>query len=352
MKNSILIYGCYGYTGQLIVELAVSQQLNIVLAGRDEQKVKALASKYNLSYEVFSADNAQELDSVLAKYKVLLNCAGPFIFTATQLMNACIKHRVHYLDITGEYQVFELAASLGEKAKQSGIILLPGVGFDVVPSDCLANYLKSKLPTANKLEMVLYSKGGRLSHGTAITIAENLGLKTLIRKDGKLTPVQNGALNRSIEIDGKSRMCTAISWGDISTAFHSTAIPNITIYNCLPESVIKSMRFTNYIGWLLQNKWVKNYAIKKIKAKPAGPSEHERKTAKSFIWGEATDAQGKTVRAVLEMPEGYSLTASTATKICELVSELDFHQSGFKTPASAFGEDFITTFLGVMRIDL
>jgi len=351
MKNSVLIYGCYGYTGKLITDFAVKKNLSIVLVGRNREKTKELAAQYNLPFEVFDSENTAETDEVLSKYKVLLNCAGPFIFTAEKLMNACIKHRVHYLDITGEYQVFELAASLSEKAKHAGVILLPGVGFDVVPSDCLANYLKSKLPDANSLEMALFSKGGRISHGTAITITENLGHKTLIRKDGILTPVANGKLNRMVEIDGKSRMATAISWGDIATAYRSTSIPNIIIYNCLPPAVINSMKYSNYLGWLLQLRMVKNMAIKKIKSKPAGPNEQERKTAKTFVWGEVKNQQGKSYRAVLELPEGYTLTALTAVKISELVADTEFQMNGFHTPATAFGKDFIMGFEGVLRIE-
>jgi len=351
MKNPILIYGCYGYTGKLIVDLASEKKASIVLAGRDASKVKSLASAHNLPYEVFDSGNSTEVDAVLSKYKVLLNCAGPFTYTAPNLMNACIKHRVHYLDITGEYQVFELGASLNEKAQHAGITILPGVGFDVVPSDCLANYLKSKLPDANSLEMALFSKGGRLSHGTAITITENLGKKTLVRRNKELKEADNGTLIKKVNIDGKNLTAVAISWGDISTAFVSTAIPNITIYNCLPKSVIKSMKISNYIGWILQLDFVKKYAIKKIKSKPAGPSDEERKNARMFIWGEVKNEKNETARAVIEMPEGYTLTAMTALAIAEKVADTDFQLNGFHTPATAFGVDFIMEFEGVIRID-
>jgi short subunit dehydrogenase-like uncharacterized protein len=351
MEALILVYGCYGYTGRLIVDLAVKQNLPIALGGRDEVKVKEMASKYALSYEVFSTSDIEKLTTSIAKYKVVLNCAGPFFRTAETFFNACIVKGVHYLDITGEYQVFEMGASLTAVAKKANVMLLPGVGFDVVPSDCLANYLISKLPDADYLEMFLYTKGGRLSHGTAITVAESIGQKTVLRSKGELIEVPNGKVQKTVDWMGKKMTGTAISWGDISTAFHSTGIPNITIYNMLPPSVVKSMKLSNYFGFIVGSRMVKNYMIRKIKQQPAGPSEEQRKSAKTYIYGEVSNPKGKTATTYLELPEGYSLTAMTAVEIAKRVLTGDF-KSGFQTPATAFGQDFIMNFEGVKRIDI
>ncbi len=349
MEAQILVYGCYGYTGSLIVAQAVQQNLPIALGGRDEAKVKEMATKYGLPYEVFSTDDKEKLITTIAKYKVLLNCAGPFFRTAESFYNACIVKGVHYLDITGEYQVFEMGASLTEAAEQANVMLLPGVGFDVVPSDCLANFLKSQLPDADHLAMFLYSKGGRLSHGTAITVAESIGQKTVLRSEGKLVQVPNGKVQKTIDWMGKKMTGTAISWGDISTAFYSTGIPNITIYNMLPPSVVKSMKLSNYFGFIVGSRMVKNYMIRKIKQQPAGPSEEQRKTAKTYIYGEVSNKAGKTIKSYLELPEGYSLTALTAVDIVKRVLAGEF-KAGFQTPATAFGQDFILNFEGAKRI--
>jgi len=349
--KKIMIYGCYGYTGKLIVDLAVKANLPILLAGRDEAKVKEMATAYNLPFQVFAAENETAVAAEIKGFGAVLNCAGPFARTAKAFILACIEEGVHYLDITGEYQVFELAATYNQKAKIAYVMLLPGVGFDVVPSDCLANHLKSLLPDATQLEMVLYTKGGQLSHGTAITVTENLGFQTMIRKGGKLVEVPNGQLMKTISLDGKQLQATAISWGDISTAFQSTHIPDITIYNALPPAVIKSMRFSNYIGFILKNGLVQRYLKNKIKQRPAGPNEEQRANAKTYIWGEVKNAKGETKTAYLQLPEGYTLTAVTAVEIAKQTIEGHF-KTGFQTPATAYGKDFIMGFEGVKRVEV
>jgi short subunit dehydrogenase-like uncharacterized protein len=350
MEN-VLIYGCYGYTGQLISEHAVAQGLKPILAGRDEVKTKALAQKLNLSYRVFDLDNEQKVIENLAGIKVVLHCAGPFKFTCRAMAAACIKAKAHYLDITGEFDVFEYMFGLDKQAKDAGVLLMSGVGFDVVPTDCLALYLKGKIPSPDTLDLALMMRGGGISHGTAITVAENLGESGWVRRNGVLEKIPNGSLIKGIKLDKKRRDGVAIPWGDISTAYRTTGIPNITVYNILPPSVIKNMKRSNYIGFLLRWRPVRNFIIKKIKSRPAGPDEETRKNSGSMVWGEVKNPVGATFKAMLELPEGYTLTALTAVKIVqEILAKEPPH--GTHTPASVFGADFILQFDKVKRIDL
>jgi short subunit dehydrogenase-like uncharacterized protein len=351
VKEGVLIYGCYGYTGKLISELAVKQGLKPVLAGRDAQKVAALATKLGLEHVAFDLDNEQNVAEQLKPFKVVLHCAGPFIKTVKVMAAACIKAKTHYLDITGEYQVYERIFKLNAAAVEAGIMLMPGVGFDVVPTDCMSLYLREKMPKADTLELALYAKGGKLSHGTAITIAENLGDATVIRRNGKLAKVHNGKLIREVVMQGEKKEAVAISWGDVSTAFRTTGIPNITVYNVLPRQIIDSMKMSRYIGFFLRMRFVKNIIIERIKKRPAGPNEIEREAATSIVWGEVSSKMGGINRAVLYLPEGYTLTAHTAIKIVQYVLENE-PPSGSKTPAQVFGADFILQFAGVTRKDV
>lgn len=350
MKQGILIYGCYGYTGELISRHAAAQGLPITLAGRNKHKVEKLAAELQLPSLVFGLADAAVVEQSINSFKVVLHCAGPFQYTALPMMHACIKTGTHYLDITGEYTVFEAAFKLHDEAQKAGVLLMPGVGFDVVPSDCLSLYLKEQLPDAIQLELALAQKGGRISHGTAITVIENLGHSCMIRKNGSLVPVKNGSLLRPITVEGQPRVAVAIPWGDISTAYRSTGIPNITVYNAVSKKVIDGMRLSNYIAFLLRWRCVKNYLIKKIKQRPAGPNEHERENAQSFIWGEVKNASGKTHCTILQLPEGYTITYLTAVRIAELAMQGNT-PVGAKTPAQVFGSNFILQFAGVKRTD-
>ena len=351
MKSGFIIYGCYGYTGKLISELAVTRGLKPVLAGRDEKRVKELATQLNLDYRVFEVADVDEVAKNIKDFKIVLHCAGPFIYTSEIMAEACINVQTNYLDITGEFQVFEHLFSLDKKARAANVLLMPGVGFDVVPTDCLSLYLKEGLAGATSLELALYTKGGKLSHGTAVTITENLGQPTMIRKAGKLIGIPNGKLLKEITIDGQKLTGVAISWGDISTAFRTTRIPDITVYNVLPEKLISSMKMSNYFGFFLRLRFVKNYLIQKIKNRPAGPDENERKSASTVVWGKVRNAMGGQKEATLYLPEGYTLTAMTAVEIVKQLLERE-PTYGFRTPASEFGKDFILQFEGVSRKDI
>src|SRR3982751_3462003 len=163
-EGRFLIYGANGYTGELITRYAVERGMKPVLAGRNAIAIEALAKKHHLEYRVFSLDETDRLDAALNEVEVVLHCAGPFSLTSSRMVEGCLRNKKHYTDITGEIAVFEAMMSLDGKAKDAGVMVMPGVGFDVVPSDCLALHLKNRLPSATHLLLAFYGLG-KLSHG-------------------------------------------------------------------------------------------------------------------------------------------------------------------------------------------
>ncbi|MCS6933680.1 MAG: saccharopine dehydrogenase NADP-binding domain-containing protein [Chitinophagales bacterium] len=350
-EDTWLLYGCYGYTGELIARHAVECGMRPTLAGRDANRVAKLAGELNLPYLVFPLNDADAIAERIAGFKCVLHCAGPFIHTAPPMLRACLKSKVHYLDITGEYQIFEDVFALDKQARDAGIMLLPGVGFDVVPSDCLAAHLKDALPSALMLELVIMSLGGGISRGTALTIVENLGMGTVIRRRGKLRTVEQGEITRAIEYNKKSYNAVAITWGDVSTAYRSTSIPNITVYSVLPPRVIRTLKLSNFINFVLRSAWFKKLLRTRITSRPPGPDANKRQSARSAIWGEVSNNLGITKQMLLTLPEGYTLTYLTAVAIVNEVLKGNFI-TGAQTPSLVYGKDFILRFKGVQLEDL
>ena len=344
-----LIYGAYGYTGKLIAALAKSKGHTPILAGRDKEKTEALANELGLEYLSFSLEDAGALAGALQKVDAVIHCAGPFSKTARPMMEECIRQKTHYLDITGEIEVFELAASLDEQAKNAGIVLMPGVGFDVVPSDCLAAYLKSKMPAATHLEMGF--KGvSQLSRGTALTMAENMHKGGMIRENGQLKEVPGAYKTREEQVNGKPTTFVSIPWGDVSTAWYSTQIPNIVIYTGVHPKQVSTMKTLYSIRWIFKWQWIQKMIRNKIEKTIHGPDEKLRDTGSSYLWGEISNAEGKKVRAHLITPESYKLTSITALMALEGLGSSKV-QSGFSTPSMAFGPDFIMQVNGTQRWD-
>ena len=346
--KTFLIYGANGYTGELITRMAAEQGLKPILAGRNRAKVEELAKRYDFDFRVFSLEETAKLDAALQETEFVLHCAGPFSLTSRPMVEACLRNKRHYLDITGEIAVFEAMARLDKKALEAGVMIMPGVGFDVVPSDCLAKYLKDRLPTATHLTLAFYGMG-RISHGTQATMTMNVRKGGAIRKDGAITSVPAAYKTREIDFGEVQKTGVTIPWGDVSTAFYSTGIPNIEVYTVMPASNLKMLKMSRYIGWLLATGPFQNYLQKQIPT--GGPSDEERAKGKTFLWGEASDASGKKVEARLQSLEGYTLTALTALRIAGKILAGNFC-AGFQTPAKCYGADLIMEIENTRREDV
>ena len=348
MENNFLIYGANGYTGELITRYAVDRGMKPIIAGRNEAAIKSLAEKHNLEHRVFSLDETAKLDAALNEVKTVLHCAGPFSLTSRQMGEACLRTKTHYTDITGEIAVFEACAAADHKAKEAGIMVMPGVGFDVVPSDCLAVHLKNRLPSATHLTLAFYGMG-RISHGTQSTMVMNAGKGGAVRRDGKIFPVPAAWRTREIDFGGGvKKLGVTIPWGDVATAYHSTGIPNIEVYTIVPKSALKAMKLSRYFGWLMMTGPVQRYLQSKIP--PGGPSDEERAKGKTLLWGEASDDAGNRVESRLRCPEGYTTTALTALNITEKILAGNL-RPGFQTPARAYGPDLILEIENTIRED-
>jgi short subunit dehydrogenase-like uncharacterized protein len=346
--TSWMIYGANGYTGELVAREAVRKGLAPILAGRSPEPVGRLARELGLQSRAFALDDFQATAAEMYGVKAVLHCAGPFVHTSAPMVAACLATGAHYLDITGEIPVFETVLAKGEAARKAGVALIPGVGFDVVPSDCLAARLARALPEATSLVLAFYSERGSLSRGTLKTMIESLPHVGAIRRDGRIVPVPIAWDARKIDFGGRAGELWAmtIPWGDVSTAWHSTGIPNIRVYSATPPKLIRRMKRLNPLlplaGWAP----AKRFAQRWIERKVTGPSEELRETGRVFLWGEAKDAAGHAVTSTIETPEAYRLTAVSAVAGVERVLAGRV-PPGAWTPSKAFGADFIAELPGV-----
>lgn len=344
-----LIYGANGYTGSLIAREAVKRGRQPILAGRDAPALTTLSSELGLQHRVFDLETPARIDEAIRDVRVVLNCAGPFARTAMKLADACIRTGVHYLDITGEIEVFQSISGRDADAKQKGVILMPGVGFDVVPTDCLAVHLKRRLPTATVLRLGM-RPAGPISRGTALTMIENLPRGGMVRHGGALKRVPIAWKTRAIEFGRGPVKAITIPWGDVFTAYYSTGIPNIEVYLAMPFARRTTARLLSYFRWVLGTRLVQWFLKTRIQKGPAGPTDEERARGATLLWGEVEDDAGR--RAVTRMrgPGGYTLTALAALAMVDRVLAGNA-PPGFQTPAMAYGPDLILELEGICRTD-
>ncbi|PYQ04790.1 MAG: saccharopine dehydrogenase [Acidobacteria bacterium] len=350
MTSPYLIYGANGYTGDLIAREAVRRGQQPVLAGRSAEAVRALASELRLEHRAFALDDAGAVDEGLKGMAAVLHCAGPFVRTFRPMADACLRAKAHYLDVTGEIDVFEQLAARDEEARAAGVMLLPGVGFDVVPSDCLAAHLERRLPSATHLALAFHSVGG-LSRGTATTMIENLHRGGLIRRGGALTPVPAAWKTRQVDFGRGPRRVVSIPWGDVSTGYHSTGISNIEVYTTATTPLLLAMKASRVLRPLLASSAVQSFLKRRVRAGPPGPTAEHRARGRTVLWGQVTDEAGGRAESRLYGPEGYTFTMLTALAAVEKALS-GSARAGFQTASKAYGPDFVLGIEGVTREDL
>jgi len=345
----LLVYGSYGYTGRLVARAAVERGLHVVVAGRDRPAVENQALRLDCEERVVGLDDPRVLDLALESAPVVCNCAGPFVDTYRPLVEACLRTGTHYLDVTGEVAVFEALAAADQRARDAGVMLLPGVGFDVVPTDCLAAHLADRLPDGRRLALGFEVHGG-LSPGTAKTALRGVGEGSAVRRDGRIERVPPGADTRRIDFGDGERLGVAIPWGDVSTAFHTTGIPDVTVYTAASPWAVRALRVADLLGPVVRAGPVRAALESLVEWHVDGPDERARETGRSYVWGEVETDAGERAVSRLRCPETYQLTRRTAVEVATRAIAGNA-PAGFRTPAGAYGPDLVTDVEGVERTD-
>lgn len=343
--DPILIYGANGYSGRLIVTEAVRRGLKPVLAGRNRDALRALAAEAGLVCRIFTLEHAAEIERNLEGIRIVLHCAGPFSQTSAPMLEACLRQRVHYLDITGEIDVFEQCHHVHPRARHEGVVVLPGAGFDVVPTDCLAALLKQRLPDATQL-VLAFEAGGGPSPGTARTSVEGLAGGGRVRIDGELRNVPLAWKSRTFKrLDGGERTAVSIPWGDVYTAQVSTGIPNIETYMAISPQTLKRMQRLRPFQRLLGLGPVQRF-LKARAARIPGPDHELRRRTGCTVWGEVRNARGEERSLMLTTPNGYELTATASIGIVRHLRDHD-PAGGYYTASMLMGADYVLGLPGV-----
>lgn len=349
MSSDWMIYGANGYTGQLVAKMAKERGHNPVIAGRNQKKIEQLALELQLDYMAFDLTDVNIIAEAIADMDLVYLAAGPFIHTSKPMIKACLATHTHYLDITGEIDVFETVFDHNDVAQKNGIALIPGVGFDVMPSDCLAKHVADRLPSATHLEIGIATLS-RASGGTIKTAIEGISKGGRIRRDGVLEPYPLGIGKKRLRFMHGYYESLPIPWGDLSTAYRTTAIPNITTYMALPKTFIAMAGIGSSMGQaILGNNIMQKIARAWINTLVNGPTQQHRESARSYLYAKASNEHGQIAEAWLDTLEAYQFTAISSVLAVE--QTLERQLTGALSPALAFGKDFVLEIEGTRRLD-
>lgn len=355
-KRGWMIYGAYGYTGELIAREALRRGHRPLLAGRSKTKVAELGARLGLPSIALDLSESEALVQALQGVDLVFHAAGPFVDTSAPMIRACLAARTNYVDVTGEVGVFGSTLNQDAAARARGVALMSGVGFDVVPTDCLARYVAEKLPAATELEIAI-APPSNVSPGTLKSMFDGVLIGGLARRNGLLVSHPIGRDTKRVRFMDRERGVIAISWGDLETAYRTTGIPNITTYMAAPASAIAMARATwplamvstPVLRGILSRPALREKIASSIQSMVRGPDEQTRDRERSFAWARATDSSGRRVEAWLETVDTYAFTALAGVRAVERI--LASKPIGALTPAGAFGSDFVLEIEGTRRCD-
>ena len=334
-KKSWMIYGANGFTGRLIAQEAHRQGLAPILAGRSAGAVEALARELALPCSVFDLSDRAAAARALAGVAAVAHCAGPFSATSERMIDACLAARTHYADITGEIAVFVDAEQRRDAARAAGIVLCPGVGFDVIPTDCVAACLKEALPDATHLALG-FAGTGAISPGTARTSIEGVKLGGRVRENGSIVEVPLGYRARMIDFGAGERLAVTFPWGDVATAFFSTGIPNVEVYIASSPAALVRLRRLNRIRKVFAVAPVQALAKRIAGRVNTGPSPECFASDTTHVWGEARNGNGAIRTARLTTSNGYRLTVDGVLLAVQTLLDRTA-AGGYFTPSQLMG---------------
>ncbi|HLX06294.1 MAG TPA: saccharopine dehydrogenase NADP-binding domain-containing protein [Thermoanaerobaculia bacterium] len=343
MRSNLLIYGVTGYTGGLISRLAAAAGLPHLAAGRDLEAVAAHADPLLLPTRTFSLTDPAKVARGLEDAAVLLNAAGPFAETGPPLAEACLRGGVHYLDLAGGVAELEAMRRLDARAREAGVMLMPGVGFAILPTDAVAARLRRRLPAAVRLRLAVEAVGG-VSRGSMEAICRDLrrggGVR---RRGGELVPARPGEEQMIVDLGGGPRVAIGDPWrGDLASAWWSSVYPDVEVYTVHPAALrwLLRSRLAAPARALLAGGAGQAVLRRLIALRPPGPDEPALAAGSTRIWAEAEDQTGSRATARLRGPEVHLFTAHTALWVAQRVLAGRL-RVGFQTPVTAYGPDLV-----------
>jgi len=344
-----LIYGATGFTGRLIAQEAVRRGHRPVLAARTPERLVPLADQLGLEHLVLDLSSPARLADSFSAYQAVIHTAGPFTHTFRPVLEACLLSHAHYIDITGELPVFEYIFNQDLSAQRKGITLLPGAGFDVVPSDCLAVHVASQIEDPVELAIAIAALG-QSSAGTRKSMLEMLAQGGQVRRSGRLMGYPIGLDARRVRFTDRSRIVLPVPWGDLSTAYRSTGIPNITTYLAFKPGAVRLARYFGRMAVsLMKMPGLRRWLQSRQGAGGQGPGLEAMQSGGAQVYARAVNSDGKVAQAWLETMDAYQLTAISAVSCLEEV--LENPRSGAFSPAQILGPNWVLQLEKTRRLD-
>jgi saccharopine dehydrogenase (NAD+, L-lysine-forming) len=311
---TLLVLGAYGTLGRLIADEAGRRNLQLILAGRQADRLAALVRTFPAGQArpaVVDVSDAATLEPVFAGADVVLNTIGPFSALADPVVDACLQARRHYVDMANELAAARALLDRDAEARRRGIALVTGAGFGVVAVETLARMLaRATEQPLQSLTVAGVPAVASASAGVQATIAAGLAQGSPRYVDGHLVVGQFGDAATVLQFPGGyQRRVVAAPLGDLIAAQRAAGAPNVVAYTPVPEE----------------------HSL-------AAPASQELRSVAMAV---GCTTEGRCLRAELSFGEGFEASAAIAVEVAVRLASAP--RSGAWTPGQLFGTELAAT---------
>lgn len=341
----IAIYGATGYTGRLVTAEAIRRGLDVIISGRNPQKLRALAAGHGgVPCKTAALEDRGALRHLLGDCAAVINCAGPFIHFGEPVLRAAVQTGTHYLDTTGEQtwmaRVFE---QFDDAAQAAEVAVIPAMGFDYVPGDLIAGLAARGHEPLAELIVAYVPEGVVPTRGTMHTTLEMLRSGDLVYEDGGWRPAPSSRSRVSFNFPPPigRRAMTRYPSGEVVTIPRHVRTRKVTSLidaaMFVPHETLAPLVGLSLPALRMALKTPAKAGIDAVIDRlPEGPTDDQRAAARFTVVALARGEDGRTGRAIARGSDVYGLTAVTTVQGAELVSDPSYHRAGALAPSSAF----------------
>jgi short subunit dehydrogenase-like uncharacterized protein len=350
---TIVLYGATGYTGRQVARELARRGLDQVLSGRDPAKLAPLAEELGAPFQAATLVDDKELRELLEPATAVINCAGPFTLAGDAVIRAAIAARTHYADSTGEQPFIKMVFDRHARAAEhAGVALIPALGFDYSPGDCIARLTAQGVEPLDELVLAYSVDGFRMSRGTLKSGLEIMKGGITIYEDERWRAAPRGIFRASFDFPepvGEQQMARFASGEPITVPHHTRTrkVTSLMTTRMLAPQPIATLIPYAMPGLALTLRTpLRGLLARAASLLPEGPAEQDRREARFTIVAEARGASGARRRGLVRGSDVYGLTAVTLAHGAELMSADGFDRAGALGPAAAFDPAAFLNHLG------
>jgi len=343
MSGQLTILGATGYTGRLCAQVAQERGLDVVLAGRNPDKLGALARELGgPRTAVVDVTDGAALRALADASEVLLTTVGPYGLHGRPAVHAAIDGGAHYIDVSGEVPFIAWVREQDEAARAAGVTLCPGFGFDGFPGDLLAGMAAALLGAPVDEARVAYLvRRGRVSGGTFRTMVSMAGAPGAAWVGGRLVdePIGADAWRAPYPEPLGIRPAVSAPMPDVATLGPSTGAHTARAYMVAPGARVMpkiAAPLQAVLGAVMRSP--AGDAVRRFAdGMPEGPAPGDRARTRTAVLAEVRGGHD-TARVWCRLSDLYLATAHIAVGVAQRLMDGP-SPSGAVTPTQLFGPD-------------